>query len=217
MTLAAAAAGLSRRPPVFICTKASWSGKGPRVGAAQLHLHVGVDDAGRERDDLGAVVQQRFFERLRARQVIERRLDRAVRALRGHRAAAEARRNVQHALVGRPVARGTQEGRGQQQRRLEADAHRCRQRRRIRVAQRPGFGQQGRVVDQCGAGEVARRRALRARPAAARPPAADRRGRMAIVRGRAGRRAPGAKCRARHGPVAAVARRWPGPGRAMRR
>ena len=42
-----------------------------RVGAAQLHLHVGIDDAGRKRRDFGAVDPQRFFERLRPFEPVE--------------------------------------------------------------------------------------------------------------------------------------------------
>jgi len=64
-------------------------GESRRIGATQLHLHVGVDDPGRERDDACTVVQRRLFERLCTRQMVEAGLDGAIGALRRHRPSAQ--------------------------------------------------------------------------------------------------------------------------------
>ena len=64
-------AGLSSRPPAIQLHEGGVVLEARRVGAAQLHLHVGIDDAGRKRRDLGAVDPRRIFERLRPFEPVE--------------------------------------------------------------------------------------------------------------------------------------------------
>ena len=125
------------------------------VGAAQLHLHVGIDHARRERDNLGAVRLERFFERHAAGVGVHARLGGAVSGLRGHGAAAQARRYVQHFFRDGPAFGAGQENAGQRHRRFQAHAQRVAQIGRGHGRQRRDLRNHTGVVDQRDAGPIA--------------------------------------------------------------
>ncbi|MNI59041.1 hypothetical protein D3C73_1141840 [compost metagenome] len=82
------------------------------VAGTDGDLHVGVDDAGGQRDDARAVVALFLLDHARIH--IQRGLGGAVNAPAGVRVAARAGRDVQHAAVGLQVFDGGQKARGQQ-------------------------------------------------------------------------------------------------------
>jgi hypothetical protein len=120
-----------------------------RVGATQLLLHVGVDDARRHRRHARTAGPRLLLQRQGAGEVVEPGLLRAVGGAAGHRAAAESGRHEQHAAVGAgPIRRRAQEGRGQRDRRLQADAQALREAGRVAAGDVARLAEHRGVVDQ---------------------------------------------------------------------
>ena len=141
-------------------------GESGRIGAAQLHLHVGVDHARRQRDDARRVRAGRFLQRDRAAEMVHAGLGGAVGGAAGHRAPAQAGRDVEHphlaAGTRRPAGGRAQQRGRQQHRRLQADTQRGRQRAGRILAQRADPRDHAGVVDQRDAAPARRR--LRGQP-----------------------------------------------------
>lgn len=129
-------------------------------GAANLRLHVRIDDARRDAANAQAAI---VVERDRARVVIERGLRRAVDAPAGIRVARRAARNMGDAPVRRLRARGG-EGSGKHQRSRDVHADCARDRTRILIRERPDRREHPRIVDEqhaIGARQKAAERAVR--------------------------------------------------------
>ena len=119
-----------------------------RVGTAQLHLHVGVDHAGRQRDHLRTILLARLFQRNRTRQMVHAGLHRTVRGSAGHGPPAQARTDEQQPPFDLPRRGGAQEGRAQQKRGFQPDAQALHQFVRLSGGQRRRCRDRRGVVDQ---------------------------------------------------------------------
>ncbi|KAG1251889.1 hypothetical protein G6F68_012047 [Rhizopus microsporus] len=126
-----------------------------RVAGADGGLHVGVDDAGGQRDDARAIGALFLLDHARVH--VECRLGGAVHAPAGVRVAARAGGDVQHAAVGREVFDRGQEARGQQHDGRDVQIERRGDGRAVDQGVGAGDGMHGAgVVDQQIAAGVAR-------------------------------------------------------------
>ena len=139
-------------------------GKQRRIGLAQLHLHVGVDHAGSHRFDSRAVGQCRLLQRHRAGEVVHAGLGGTVRRAASHGAPPQSGRDVEHLARGSPLARGLQEGRTEQQGRLQPHAQGIRQLGQRHRAEGCRRAHHAGVVDQRGPGHRGRVDVVQPRP-----------------------------------------------------